>query len=244
MKLKLCRKLSFYGSLFLFIFYLTPGALCFSSGIHDTITDQALAQTGFSETARKMIKEESKKVDSSETGFIVTANELYRPEHHFDHIPGVTHLASFQNGAAYLRQKKAEIIGALREGNVPVAKRALKDLGRAFHAIQDFYSHSNYVFLRRVEQKAIRMAFDEPNQDLPPGLKLTGFDPNTQNPVTALYPAGDQYPHGIFKYNKDFGWGKDGALAKQAAVEHTMKFLDQIKGAAGEENWSHFLSAR
>ena len=63
--------------------------------------------------------------------------QVGHPEYHFDDN-------AFTAGWAYVEEKSGQIRPALQAGDAPSAWRAF---GRLTHAVQDFYSHSNYVAL-------------------------------------------------------------------------------------------------
>jgi hypothetical protein len=239
------RKLVLIGMIYLVMmnFAATP-AWCFSSHIHDGITIRSVSRKYESHSAIQEIMNTVEAVDSVETAFIVTANRQYKSEHHFDRNPKLTNQAAFLNGVAYVAQKKEEAINAIQQGDSAGAKKALRAMSQALHAIQDFYAHSNYVNLSDRERSIIQKAFRKQSRYLPSDLKLTGFDPFTWNPIEALFPTGDPYPHGvIFGDNKDLGWGKDGREACDLAIKHSRLFLVLIRKEVGNETWkSRFLN--
>jgi hypothetical protein len=219
---------------------LTSPVAAFTGGNHTEINDQTLPGAGFSKDAQEKINEENLKVDQEDSTGIGTATGKYRPEHHSDRNGPNTPEANkeaFQKMADYVRALKKAIIAAILRCDRAGVEAALVLIGKATHAIQDFYSHSNFVDLNPEDQKKVREAFDNPNGAIPDGLKLTGYDPKTGNPYRAFNPKGDNYEHGlIFGNNKD--WGGAAKQPKEAAQKHTREFLDELLKAVGKEKWT------
>jgi hypothetical protein len=228
----------------------------FSAENHDAINDKAFENKSLSKDAQEAIKRENNKVDSSEGSSLGIANKNYKPEHHFDRNPSQTNKEAFRKGTEYVRQKKQEAINAIKKCTKEGVEEAIAAMGQALHAIQDFYSHSNYVDLSTANQADLRKAFDDPKQKIPEDLKLTGYDPNASNPYKAFNPKGDDYPHGLYwgrhkdcapvtgAFGVDLTPGDGGKKitrdevtktkfqwAKEAAEKHSGEFIEQIKNA-------------
>jgi hypothetical protein len=103
---------------------------------HESITEDAV----------KAFARDSLSCPPSEAAIqeIVTANgftdlyEVLSSSAHFD-------CEDFSGGQKRLKEKIADIIASLNAGKIPKAREAL---GQALHAVQDFYSHSNWVETR------------------------------------------------------------------------------------------------
>lgn len=90
---------------------------------------------------------------------------IFHPEYHFDN-------SLFEEGYAYIEQQRELILSSLKNENQVGAWQAF---GRISHALQDFYSHSNYV----------RMWVDQhnngqPRVDLKDLLPPEGIDPTDE----------------------------------------------------------------
>jgi hypothetical protein len=182
----------------------------------------------------------------------------YDPRHHFDHPVAERDLTAFAKARAYvLDQEKATVIQDLSTGNCDQVGDALDALGRALHAIQDVYSHSNYVDLlygapglTPAEQATLDAAVLDSSIAPPPDLKLTLYDyallpENPTGACTADNPA--VYCHEYWA--KDFA-GKNpisGSLnkdysvyvaASQAAQNETARFIQNIIAAVGQSSWN------
>jgi von Willebrand factor A domain-containing protein 7 len=114
-------------------------------GIGEARPDDASHQS-ITEDAIKAFARDSLSFRPSEAAIkeIVTANgytdkwEVFSSSAHFDD-------EDFSGGQKRLAQKIADIIASLNAGKISKAREAL---GQALHAVQDFYSHSNWVETR------------------------------------------------------------------------------------------------
>jgi len=97
--------------------------------VHIEITRRALEST-FSQRALK-------KIISANVGLDAPKNQIGHDEYHFDNN-------AFEESRLYLEEQRALIPPALESGKVASAWRAF---GRLTHTAQDFYAHSNYVYL-------------------------------------------------------------------------------------------------
>src|SRR5687768_10552457 len=97
---------------------------------HLGITSDALEPMGFSESAIFEIRDSNREVDIF---------EFHVEEAHFDN-------ESLDAGSSRLIDLKEEIIQLLLQ-SPPDGEEAQETLGRALHAVQDFYAHSNWVEL-------------------------------------------------------------------------------------------------
>jgi hypothetical protein len=104
----------------------TPSAHAFSARFHEEITRKALAPSGWSTEAVNDVNVGDLKTDQDE----------------FNDHPAHFDSEAFEAGSARLRAKLDACIGQLKVGNL---KEAREQFGRGFHAIQDFFAHSNFV---------------------------------------------------------------------------------------------------
>lgn len=186
---------------------------------HDQATDGGLARHAWPYSTAGVLREAVRQVDWDESSWdhwlTYLPNANYVAKHHFDRGPGVTSHDAFVNGRAYLKEQMDLAIAKGRAGNNAQATAAL---GRALHAIQDFYSHSNYIDLCRQDRAEIDRAMFILEVEPPAGLKLTGFDPAAADPER---PTGDTYNHCDF--SKDSPTKNNEARKRQGAFAN--KFL-------------------
>lgn len=229
---------------------LVPPGLAFESvppgsSVHDDITAGA-TEAGFSDGATKALQQAVREPDYQESELDPKATEVkridatdaYRPGHHCDRTPGTSDADAFNATMAYIQEQR-EVAG-LKSAAEP--KQAIEALGRALHALQDCYSHSNIVDLPE-QQQAYREAFFE-GAGAVPGLRLVSYEPHADDPER---PEGDDYPHGDFA--KDSASKNDEAKAELAdgrtkfeaardlARETTVEFLQRfLLERTGEES--------
>ena len=96
---------------------------------HQEITHTAL-QSYFSEQALDTIIQANIKQDRIK----------YQIGHDYIHFDG----SAFARGFGYIQEQEAQIIANAKSSDYDLARQAF---GRITHSWQDFYSHSNYVFL-------------------------------------------------------------------------------------------------
>src|SRR3989442_666960 len=88
------------------------------------------------------------------------------------------HAQAFADGVAYLESERDTITSAANARDVNLA---VQTLGKALHALQDFFSHSNWVSLTPAEQADIAYLLLAPTTEssyrpaLSSNLQLTGF---------------------------------------------------------------------
>ena len=190
----------------------------------------------------------------------------YRPEHHFDRVKSLSEDPSavetaFESGLRYVVAKRGRIGQMVAENRT---RAALVALGRGLHAVQDVFSHSNYVDLYDGRSPAT----DELTADLlgtdvtapPASLLLTRFDwrdANPESPADADAPPDPSYagfPYTHLRMAKD--WDAENAeaglaiggktkfqMAESAATAASVQFiLAVIKDSPGfcsqVSNWS------
>lgn len=120
--------------------------------------------------------------------------DSYHVSHHCDRSPGQEDADAFLDTVAYIRAQRDEAMNASEAGE---AGKAMEHLGRALHALQDCFSHSNGVDLPPEAQGRLVQAVSNASADPapPPGLRLTSYEPGIDDPER---PPGDGYTHGEF----------------------------------------------
>ena len=115
------------GAFGLLVLLLAPApAFAFSKEVHEAVTRRALSDMSF---------------DASAAGAVVAGNlktdkdEFTDPKAHFDN-------EQFAAGSARLNAKLSAALDALDDCDPGLAR---EQLGRALHAVQDFFAHSNWV---------------------------------------------------------------------------------------------------
>ncbi len=123
----------------------------------------------------------------------------YERKEHFDRVGSrdVDHDIAFRDGLQYVWSERRLFVDFLRQAqSCSQVAAALNELGRALHALQDAYSHSNYV----ESDKGVQAAYDAALQNVdiipagrPVGIMITEYDasdpakpeaPEPNNPVS------------------------------------------------------------
>jgi hypothetical protein len=248
--------------------WLLPGLLVFLSPkvagafdsnapghrVHEEITSRAALATGFGALAASQLAAAVARPDMRETWIFdlapghpwILSPKLgtYRPEHHFDRGPRTSHEAAFEAGAAYVRARRADAIELFARGDRAAAIGALGD---ALHALQDFFSHSNFVDLSAKDRDACLVALAEPERKVPSRLRITAYFPRERDPESPNDPLG--YTHGdhckdsAFK-NADAEGRPGGAgtptrfeMARFAAIRQTTRLLNGLRPALTPIRW-------
>lgn len=180
---------------------------------HEQIDDRALAPFGFSTTSRD-------KVDLANRGQDWTLSG--NPEHHGDRLQGQTSAQAFDNLRQYIARLKQQILTMVPACN---AEDALDSLGCALHAIQDFYSHSNYADeLTPAEKQDAKDALNNPASPVPGALKMTSWG-------VAAGQDPENYRHA--DNNKDSSERPFYSTAAEAAAAHSADFVESILDSLG-----------
>ncbi len=175
----------------------------------------------------------------------------YVSSHHFDQPPASNNLVAFKSGMDYLNKERTDAVNSFKNCQVPAGLNAL---GKALHALQDAYSHSNYVDGMTMDDQEI---YDQQLRNgtftqLPVSLKLTiyGFaiPPNTdpENPEgNCTKEKTIPYCHKF--YAKDYPSENDEALnnykwAFDAAVNATTDFVIGIIKDVGVDKWQDVVN--
>jgi hypothetical protein len=179
---------------------LVPGGSAFDSipgGPHDQITDVAARSAAYPTDGIPGLQQATRGPDVRDnkldpkatkvTNFEVT--DEYRPFHHCDRVPPATDAESFSATVQYIREEGDMAVAASHVGN---ASNAVNQLGKALHALEDCFSHSNAIDLS--DPDAVVRAVNSQGP-MPGGLRLTGFLPGASDNE---HPPGDDYSHGDF----------------------------------------------
>jgi hypothetical protein len=190
----------------------------------------------------------------------------YRPEHHFDRVKSLSEDPSavesaFESGIHYVVAKRGRIGQMVAENRI---RAALIALGRGLHAVQDVFSHSNYVDLYNGRSPAtdeLTPALLGTDVTAPPtSLLLTRFDwrdANPESPADADAPLDPSYagfPYTHLRMAKD--WDAENAeaglpiggktkfqmaesAATSASVQLILAVIKDSPGFCGQvSNWS------
>lgn len=139
-----------------------------------------------------------------------------------------THRQAFDRLRRYIKDckdKMKELLGQCH------TVQAIQELGKVTHAIQDFYSHSNFVdkgVFTDEEKKDIGDALNDPTKypQALDKLQITGWWKGSMLGGSAAYdPLG--YHH-IAKA-KDYFWSKGHSEAIKEATNHTKKYIETLK---------------
>lgn len=227
--------------------------------IHREITLKALEPLEIAEKYRERIAYWNWRPDWDETHkwppkFL--PNKCYKPEHHFDRNEASQDAGkqaeAFMRGAKYVKEQRAVVVAGLKKEQGKDLGDALQATGRAFHAMQDFFSHSNVIDLSPREFAAVKKALAEAS--VPPAeLMITGYDielggsaesepfshdlnskdepefnDTARSPLntgSAFYDAGNP---GRTKFE----------AAREAATDHSRQWLENIRDEVGPETWA------
>jgi hypothetical protein len=190
---------------------------------HDQITAAAATGMEMSEASVKRLKREVRSVDRREshwtpgvwpgTWLRFKVNASYRPEHHCDRAGGISDSAAFFATCRYIRSEVQSAIDYAGRGE---SDSAVTSMGRALHALQDSYSHSNYVDLDAGDQAVMdSLLWSRHPPDAPVGkLRITGYDPAAKDPEQ---PPGDEFSHRLHSKDSD----KKNAESRELIAERT-----------------------
>jgi hypothetical protein len=175
--------------------YPSGFACSFGQNLHEQITLIAAGSLGLPDCAVSRIGDFAGSVDFGEYTLPPSLakiipwklagnpkpNGFYKASHHFDRGPRISHEVAFRNGVAYLQQMLSSAQADFAGGH---PSEGMTFLGMALHALQDFFSHSNFadpdpmLALPPAEQPmAIDFLFGR-SAVFPPDLMLTYYDPD------------------------------------------------------------------
>jgi hypothetical protein len=160
------------------------------------------------------------------------------------HFDGRANYSAVQERWGSLNKDITTTIGNIGSGNKLLGGSDVKHLGKLIHNVQDFYAHSNYVelyieYYQGTNGGALPTSvpiFDEgiKNADFNNLLKeklRTGDFNILDNEKIDVNPfrerANDPTSHN--KMNKDNANTYAGKLAKQTAIQHSTKILEEVK---------------
>lgn len=194
---RVCHSLKtmvFLMILLLVFLWLPKPAFAFDTGHHSDLTREVLKSEGFAETPIQIVQVENWLVDyfsSSPTSSI----EPEVAKLHFDNLFTTEHIRNYW-GWLTLNTRNA-VQQAAKEKD---ALKLLTLLGVSLHAVQDFYSHSNWIETHPRSSGSYRPEtwYDSPPAAGSPSL-YTGYYPNNKTRPGAVQPHGD-YTSGL---NKD-----------------------------------------
>lgn len=228
---------------------------------HYTITRVGLAGSGFSKDAIKRIAGANVAVDTQENHFhglvgcsgglqlqwfpytLQSGGKIfptpYRAEEHFDRNgpSNADNDSAFQNSIEYMWHVRSIFLSLLSQAqSCRDVSLALDFLGKALHALQDAYSHSNYIIAEQCPQKEYDQALQNGvPTNIPAGCLLTAYD--AADPDYPEFPSfggeiPDSYNHCL--HAKDYPGKNPDSLpdtylaAVQAAVNATKAFVEHL----------------
>lgn len=189
-------------------------------------------------------------------------NKCYLPEHHFDRneiaINDEKHAEAFMRGARYAKEQRTIAVDGLKKRNGRDIGDSLQAIGRAFHALQDFHSHSNFIDLSKTDREAVLKALVNASRP-PTALKITGYDIKEGGGGA----KGEVFAHDVF--SKDEQKKNDEAqkttentsafydtsapgktkfeTARDAAVVYSRDWLEGIRREAGDAAWARMMNS-
>lgn len=189
----------------------------FSEEVHVSITTEALASLNF---------ESSSFEDVVAGNLVVDKGEFWDPEAHFDS-------ESFAAGSKRLKAKLDAALDALYRCN---GAKAREEIGRAFHSVQDFFSHTNWVENHAADEPIDLLELKNPDKDVV-------CDPQThKGPLTSGYYFDDREhprrptPAPANKclhddLNKDSAYRPMHAQARAQALQESKALVERVERA-------------
>ena len=212
---------------------------------HESMTEEACRNIGFSQRAARGVGRAVAAPDWREnsllgSGHAVGPNRRYRAEHHFDRGPGSNHKQAFQAGAAYVRATRQRFLDQAAKGS---GDEATATLGQCLHALQDFFSHSNFVDLSPATQRDALIALWDSERALPDSLWITAYYPEASDPEEPNDPL--HYTHG--QHSKDNRSKNDDAKAHYnqayaAASRASIMFLGGLRQELKPATWKRVVT--
>ncbi len=232
---------------------------------HGSITRDALIRMSPTPAPAAIIRvaEADENVDASETKIQKIPLDLvptpqYVPRHHFDRPLGVTSADAFAQGELYVQQERTAAQRLLNSGCSRTGQ-GLDAIGRALHAIQDVYSHSNYIDsnlglpgLDAAARDRIDALLIAGTGSAPMGFQLTLFDKNPRVRVladgTVVHDYEDPIPGGYSHklFAKDSADKNDVArrgftAAYGAAVAESQRFVQAVADTVVADAWNRVV---
>ena len=188
---------------------LSPSASAFETQYHLQLCNQTLKALGYGPVSISEIADSDAGVDANTE--IAAA--------HFDS-------EAFEDGSIRITKEFEQALIHLEHGR---AGQARIEIGRALHAVQDFFSHSNFVANRGVADEIDFFSLQNPGRDV------------VCNPVTQKGElTSGYYPQGARPWpwkcthqeiNKDTSKRPFHDLGMQAAAIHTTAFMKKFESA-------------
>lgn len=126
-------------------------ARAFTGKVHEELTRQAVNEMGFDQTAGDAVVAGNLLTDKDES----QGGEFWTAAAHFDN----EQLAA---GSKRLKEKLLAAADALDDCN---AAKAREQLGRALHATQDFFAHSNWIENHALDEKVDLLNLQDPAKE-------------------------------------------------------------------------------
>lgn len=142
----------------------------------------------------------------------IVATPVFHPSHHCDRVPPAGDRQAFQDTVAYVHQQR----GIAANLSLLDPEAALRALGRALHAVQDCFSHTNAVDLPAHDRQRLLDALLR-GGPTPAGLRLMGSDPAAH--VIGL-PAGDGFAHDLHNLDDHDGSPAAGLAMPDGRTRH------------------------
>ena len=215
---------------------LLPGAQAFTSvppgtSVHDDITAVA-KDAGWAADAVEALQQAVREVDYDEAELDPKGTDLaridgdsdYHATHHCDRGAGADDAGAFDGALNYIQEQRANATARAKAGDPDGAVAAL---GRALHALQDCYSHSNIVDLPDQQRAFEDAVLHGGSAAAFVGLRLCGYQPGADEPDD---PPGDPYPHKRFAKD-DADGNAESRLPAANATGNETKF-DSAKSLA------------
>lgn len=231
------RLISFVACLLIGIIGVTvfpKAAFAFDTGDHYDLTQQALQEEGFAETPIQIAQVENWLVDffSNNKPAVEFKSEVAKL--HFDNLRSLQQVRNYWSHLAV--NTKNAVQEAARQND---SLKLITLLGISLHAVQDFYTHSNWVETHpRINDTSYRTDtwFSNPPQE---NLQLyTGYYPK-DNPLTPK--AHGDYKDGLNhdSYVRD-GWDQSYVFAYAASRE----WINAVHNWVNEANSTFWQEAK
>ncbi|HET6399317.1 MAG TPA: hypothetical protein VFH47_07165 [Candidatus Thermoplasmatota archaeon] len=167
---------------------------------HDVITREGAREAGWPEASIDALREAVRRPDTDEIEWDpdvddplrIDAGPEYQVRQHCDRYPGMDDQQAFDDTVRFIASARQGAASAAAAGD---AGLAVARMGRALHALQDCFAHTNIIDLPKDRQEAFVRALLSGEPAPIEGLLLAGFAPGTDKPGE---PEGDPYPHDTY----------------------------------------------
>ena len=220
----------------------TRPAFAFFPNDHRDITIRALTIIAvLTDCELSRVADAVAKVDSVDYDRLLRETNQYRPWHHFDrkvtrhpflpiYVQEETDEQAFEQGADYFRTRLA---AARFLFSVNQRELGMEALGHALHALQDFFSHSNFVDLDPAPQRHLIEALYGRVPLIGGFLKLTSSN-------TSIIDIQDPGSYSHLENSKDIAVGSSHdsarAFAKHYSQGAMLDAVDALRGGCDEED--------